>query len=158
MASTVFFQEAGGASQTLRFEDGRLVVTQSDARSARELTLSYLDIDLEGAAPAEPEPRGLKRALAAFKGPRVHARFALFAPRREALVVWRDAQAGEIVAELKKRWREARRRAVTVNFDAEPRREIARFETLLNRALVSAEECAAAVARIAARATAECPQ
>jgi len=158
MASAVFIQEAGAASQTLRFEDGGLVVTQSDARSAREITLSYLDIDLEGPAPAEPEARGLKRVLSALTGPRIHARFALFAPRRDALVVWQDAQAPEVVSELKRRWREARRRAVAVDFHAAPRREIARFETLLTRGIVSVEECAAAVARIAARATAGCDQ
>lgn len=155
MASMVFFQEAGAASQTLRFEGTRLVVTESDAKAARELNLSYLDVDVDGPSPPEPSPRGLKRALAALPGagPRIYARYALFAPRRGALAIWRDAQAEAIVAELKTRWREARRRAVSVDFGAEPRREIARFELLLNREIVSAEECAVALARIAAKAT-----
>jgi hypothetical protein len=73
-------------------------------------------------------------------------------------VVWRDDQADAIVSELKTRWREARRRAVAVDFYADPRREIARFETLLSRGIVSAEECAAAVGRIAAKASAQAAQ
>ena len=157
MASVVFIQEVGGASRTFRFEDRRLVVTESDARSAREVTLSYLDIDIEGPAPPDPPRRGLLSKLTR-SAPSVHAAFAMFSPRRGALVVWRDAQSATIVSELKSRWREARRRAVAVDFDIQPHREIARFETLLTRGLISAEECAAAVARIAARAIADCSQ
>ena len=157
MASVVFMQEAGPASQTLRFEDERLVVMQSDERSAREVQLAYLDVDLDGPAPPPPPRRGLLAALRR-SGPTVQAAFGLFSPRRGAVEVWRDGQEDAIVGELKRRWREARRQAVRVNFAADPRREIARFETLLARGIVSAEECAAALARIAARASAEAAQ
>ena len=152
MARVCFIQEAGEASQTFRFEDDRLVVAESDARTAREFAIPYLEIDLETPRAVAPK-RGL---FAAFKRPSPRIRFALFEPRRgcEAIEVWADAQAQQIVAELAARWREARRRAVTVDFSANPRDEIQRFQTLLGRGIVSAEECAAAVARVAARASA----
>lgn len=158
MARACFIQEAGEASQTFRFEDDRLVVAEADARAAREFAVGYLDVDLESLRP-EPPQRGFWAALR-LRAPRLHARFALFEPRRgrDELVMWSDAQAKDIVAELTTRWREARRRAVTVDFEADPRREIQRFEVLLRRGLVSAEECAAATARIAAKASARMSQ
>jgi hypothetical protein len=157
MARVCFIQEIGAASQTFRFEDDRLVVAEADARTAREFALDYLDLDLDRPR-AEPPRRGLWAALR--RRARVHARFALFEPRRgrEEVVVWADAQAKDIVAELTTRWRDARRRAVKVDFDAEPRLEIRRFEILLRRGLVSAEECAVATARIVAKANAAASQ
>ena len=61
MASEVFVQEAGGVSQTLRFEAARLVLAISDARGARELWLPYYDIDIEHAEilPASGRARAL---------------------------------------------------------------------------------------------------
>ncbi len=47
MASEVFIQEIAGISQTLRFEDARLVLAIADARGARELSLPYYEIDVE---------------------------------------------------------------------------------------------------------------
>jgi hypothetical protein len=152
MANVFFVQEAGAASQTFRFEDDRLVAAEADARQAREVHLAYLDLDLE-APPAPPPRRGL---FGLFKNParRIHARFALFKPRRgwDAVTVWADAQAQDIVDELSARWRRARRQAATVDFSAPPREELQRFQTLLERGVVSAEECAAAAVRILARA------
>lgn len=160
MAGVCFIQEAGEASQTFRFEDDRLVVAQADSRSASEFAFRYLDLDLE--TPREAPPRGLRAALSALARParRIHARFALFEPRRgrEAIAIWADAQAQDIVAQLSMRWREARRRAVAVDFAANPRDEIKRFQTLLARGIVSAEECAVAMARIAANTRAASPQ
>jgi hypothetical protein len=158
MARVCFIQEAGEASQTFRFEDDRLVVAEADARTAREFALAYLDVDLN--TPREEPPR--RGLFGAFRNParHVYARFPLFEPRRgrETIEVWADKQAQEIVAQLSARWREARRRAVTVDFSADPRHEIQRFQTLLGRGIVSAEEGAAAVARIAAKASAALSQ
>ena len=151
MARVCFIQEMGEASQTFRFEDDRLVVAESDARTAREFELPYLELDLQ--TPSEEPPR--RGLLARLINParRVHARFALFEPRRgrDAIAIWAGEQAQDIVAELSQRWRDARLRAVTVDFASDPRREIGRFQLLMERGIVSAEEAAAAVARIVAK-------
>ena len=153
MARVTFMQEAGAASQTFRFEDEFLVVAQADDRTAGEFALGYLDLDLD-ALRHEPARRRLLRAN------RIYARVPLAAAKkgRTEIAIWRDAQAPAILAELTARWREARRRAVIIDFDAEPRAEMARFEALMGRGLVSAEEAAAAIARIAARASAALDQ
>ena len=48
-----------------------------------------------------------------------------------------------------------RRQVVCVDFDAEPAREIERFQALRERRVIDGEECAAAVARIESRSAAE---
>jgi hypothetical protein len=180
-----FVQEAGPRSQTLRFEPDRLVLAFADARSARELSLAYYDIDVRRAAASEvsgarwpiyagliftlaaavPQaPAPLRASLAALalasaaialwrRGGVGATRYALLAPRRrqDILEIWPDAQHDRIVAEMAARWRAMRRRAVRVDFDADPACEIARFEGLRARRVVDAEECAAAIARIEAR-------
>jgi hypothetical protein len=180
-----FVQEAGPRSQTLRFEPDRLVLAFADARSARELSLAYYDIDvrraetsevsrarwpiyvgliltLAAAVPWAPASlRAIPAALALLsaavalwrRGEGGVTRYALLAPRRrhEVLEIWPDAQHDRIVAEMAARWRAMRRRVVRVDFDAEPAREIARFQALRTRRVIDAEECAAAIARIEAR-------
>jgi len=121
---------------------------------------------LGAAAPEAPAPlRAILAALAMTsaaialwrRGGREATRYALLAPKRrgETLEVWPDAQHDRIVAELARRWKAMRRRAVRVDFDADPAREIERFQALRERRVVDAEECAAAIARIEARSAAE---
>ena len=96
-------------------------------------------------------------AAVGWRGGAGATRYALIAPKRrgQTLEVWPDAQHDRIVAEMAARWRAMRRRVVRVDFDAEPAQEMARFRALCERRVVDAEECAAAIARIAARRTAE---
>jgi hypothetical protein len=76
--------------------------------------------------------------------------------RDNVIRVLHEGQRERIVAELQRRWTEARQNLVRINFAADPDRETARFRTLCARGLIDAEECAAALARIeAARRRAE---
>ena len=146
--SAIFVQEEGRRTQTLRFGPDRLAVASADDAGAREIVLDYCDIDI--AAPQAAPPR---RAAFWRRGPGA-TRFPIVAGRRrgEFLEVWRDAQHDAIVAELAARWKETRLSRVRVDFAADPAREIQRFGALMERGLISAEECAAAIARIAANA------
>ena len=161
--SVSFVQESGRRSQTLRFEPDLLVWASADDRGARELSLAYYDIDVKrGRASVVSGVRwpiyaglALLGAAAAvgWRGGAGATRYALIAPKRrgQTLEVWPDAQHDRIVAEMAARWKAMRRRAVCVDFDADPAREILRFEALRARRVIDAEECAAAIARIKAR-------
>lgn len=186
MGSEVFVQEAAGSSQTLRFEDARLVLAVADASGARELSLPYYEIDVDHGEVLPPSRRmrlaafgagllaagatvfagsSMRPALAAVavcacafvalrKGPPGQTRFALLDPKRRgaALNIWRDGQHERIEAELQARWKAQRRVIVRVDFTADPVRESDRFRALAQRGVVTAEECAVALARIAAGA------
>ena len=145
----IFVQDAGRRSQTLRFEPGRLVVASADAASAREIALGYCDIDIDAQTSVKP-----RRGLAFWRPVAGATCYPVVAGRRcgETLEIWRDAGHDAIVAQLTLRWRAARRELVRIDFDADPIREMERFAALMARGLVSAEECAAAVARIVAKA------
>jgi len=141
-----FVQEAGRRSQSLRFEPDRLVLASADDRSARELSLAYYDTDVRRAV-TSVAGRLWRRDGAA-------TRYALLAPKRrgETLEIWPDIQHDRIVAEMAARWKAMRRRVVRIDFGADAAHEMARFEALRQRRVIDAEECAAAIARIAARA------
>jgi hypothetical protein len=144
----IFHQEAGRRAQTWRFAPDRLMLARADATGAAEIALAYCDIDIDAAATIAPRGPPWRRQPGA-------TRFPVVAGRRqgEALEVWRDAHHDSIVAELAARWKASRRALVRVDFSADPGREMQRFEALMRRGIVSAEECAAAIARIAASAS-----
>jgi hypothetical protein len=76
--------------------------------------------------------------------------------RDKVIRVLHEGQRERILAELQDRWSRARKDLVRIDFAADPEREGARFRALRARGVVSAEECAAAIARIdAARTRAE---
>jgi hypothetical protein len=76
--------------------------------------------------------------------------------REKVIRVLHEGQRERIVAELQRRWAEARQELVRIDFAADPDREATRFRTLCARGLIDAEECAAAIQRIqAARKRAE---
>jgi hypothetical protein len=137
----------------------------SEVSRARWPIYAGLIFTLAAALPVAPPPlrallAGLALVCAAVAlGRRSEGgatRYALLAPRRrqEILEIWPDAQHDRIVAEMAARWRAMRRRAVRVDFHADPAGEIARFQALRARRVIDAEECAAAIARIAARGAA----
>ena len=80
--------------------------------------------------------------------------FRILEPRTrwKFIKVLHDAKRDRIVGELQARWTAVREELVRIDFSADPNFEAARFQRLRDRGMVTAEECDAAIARIAAAA------
>ena len=80
--------------------------------------------------------------------------FRILEPRTrwKFIKVLHDAKGDRIVGELRARWATVREALVRIDFSADPSHEAARFQRLRDRGFVTAEECDAAIARIAAAA------